>query len=82
MAGGIPVIASKAGDIPAIVKDGVNGFLVEEKSPFQIAQKIITLINNSELMRDFGTSGVLMLNENFTIEKMIDKIEKIYEKIL
>src|SRR4030095_3834339 len=79
MAQGIPVIASKTGDIPLMVKDGENGFLADEKSPFQISQKTIQLINDPVLRQKMGEKGISMVNINFTAKKMADKIEKIYE---
>jgi len=47
---GIPVVASKVGGIPYYIKDGFNGILVEPKNHIMLANKIIELLNNKELL--------------------------------
>lgn len=49
MASGIPVVASKTGGIIDIVKDGENGFLVEEKNSDQLAEKIKLLLFDKQI---------------------------------
>ena len=39
-ASGLPIVASRSGGITDIVKDGVNGFLVEEKDVSGMAEQI------------------------------------------
>ncbi len=38
---GVPVVAYAVGGIPEIVRDGVNGFLVQERTPEALARKLI-----------------------------------------
>ena len=49
MASGLPVVATNNGGIPDIIKDGINGFLVEEKNSDSIAEKVNRMFNNQEL---------------------------------
>lgn len=49
MASGLPVVGSDSGGIVEIIKDGENGFLTEEKSPKQLADKINRLLEDQEL---------------------------------
>lgn len=46
---GIPIIATDVGGIKDIIKNDVNGVLIEEKNSKQIAEKINYLINNKKL---------------------------------
>jgi len=48
MASGKPPIGTKVGGIPAQIKDGWNGFLVEPRNEKQLAEKIRYLIDNPE----------------------------------
>ncbi|MCI0715194.1 MAG: glycosyltransferase family 4 protein [Chlorobi bacterium] len=79
MAQGIAVVAAKAGDIHQMVKDGINGYLVTEKSPYQISEKLMILINNREIRTKMGGAGLKMLARNFTEAQMIRQIEEVYK---
>lgn len=81
MAQSLPVVAARVGDIPTMINDGVNGFLVEEKSPFRISDKVVQLIKNQEISSKFGENGLLKLEKEFNLKKMVDKIEEIYQKV-
>lgn len=55
MAAGLPVVTTKVGGNPYLIKDVENGFLVEEKDSAVLAQAIIKLISDENLrqkMRD------------------------------
>lgn len=74
MACGTPVIAFPSGSVPEVVVDGKTGFIVEnEKEMVEMIGKINS-INRSDC-REY-------VEKNFTVKKMTDKYEKIYETIL
>jgi len=51
LASGLPVIGTKVGGIPEVVKDGYNGLLIESKSSDEIAKSIIKLFSNENLLK-------------------------------
>jgi len=57
MASGLPVIAVSAEGLPEIVKDYKNGFLVRPDSPEEMAEKIITLLNNQKLREQLSLAS-------------------------
>ncbi len=48
-ASGLPVVASRSGGIVDLVKDGVNGYLVEEKDIKGIANRINIVLNDENI---------------------------------
>ena len=54
MACGLPIIATKTGGIPEIVKEGVNGLLVPPNGDNDLADAIIWCLKNKN---DFGQKG-------------------------
>lgn len=82
MAAGTPIIASNVSGIPDAVKDGVNGFLVEQKNAKQLAEKILYLIEHPEVRERMGKEGRKMVEEKFTWEKIAKKTIEIYKKTL
>ena len=51
MAAGKPVVASNVGGIKDVVLDGFNGFLIEQKKPKEIAEKIVELKSKLSLYK-------------------------------
>ena len=44
---GLPVVVSNVGDLGDLVDDGVNGFLINERSPEAFADRIVELLTDS-----------------------------------
>ena len=80
MASGTPIIGSNVGGIPDIIKDGYNGFLVPEKSPEGLADKIIQLLSNKELAEKFSVNGLETVGERFTWEIVGEQFMQIYRR--
>jgi len=77
-----PVIASDAGAIKEIVIDKKTGFLIDPKNPEQLAEKVISLYKAPVLRIQFGKNGRKMVEKDFSIENMLDKIESLYARLL
>jgi len=71
---GCPVIAFRRGSVPEVVKDKETGFIVRSINGMIKALKQIDQIKRSECRKH--------VERNFTVEKMVDKYEKVYYKIL
>ena len=77
MACGTPVIAPKRASVPEIVIDKETGFIVDPKNLIKSSVKAIgkiNLIDRRKCQRHVANK--------FTIEKMVDGYEKVYQKIL
>ena len=80
MACGLPVIVSTAGGIPELVKDGKNGFLVPPKDKFILTKKLEILVDKKELREKFGVKAFETVDDEFNIDKKVDKLIKIYQE--
>jgi glycosyltransferase involved in cell wall biosynthesis len=74
MACGTPVIAFNRGSVREIVQDGRTGFIVDDINGMVRAVKKIESIDRKACRRH--------VEENFSLQKMVDKYELVYEKIL
>ncbi|MFZ6016104.1 MAG: glycosyltransferase family 4 protein [Nitrospirota bacterium] len=77
-----PVVASDAGSIKDVIIDKETGFLIEPKNHEQLAEKVIELYKNPELRIKFGKEGRKLVEKDYSTEKMLDKIESLYERLL
>lgn len=81
MASGLPVVATKVGGIPEIVKDGVNGILVPPRDPRALARAIITLLKDKKRASRMGLAGQKIVKD-FTVARMVAKTEKVYRQLI
>jgi glycosyltransferase involved in cell wall biosynthesis len=77
-----PVIASNAGGIPLLVKHGKNGFLVKPRDIVGIETYIRRLHEDLGLGRKMGALGRRFVEEEFSVDKMVDSTLKVYESLL
>lgn len=63
MASGLPVVASRSGGIPQLIKDGFNGLLCEEKCVWQLADNICSLLNDPKLYQKIVNNGKATIAE-------------------
>jgi glycosyltransferase involved in cell wall biosynthesis len=77
-----PVVASKTGDIPFMVQDGVNGYLIADpQNPQNIANKIERALNNRKLNK-MGELGYQLTKENLSWELTAKETLNVYENIV
>jgi glycosyltransferase involved in cell wall biosynthesis/GT2 family glycosyltransferase len=79
---GKPVIATNAGGVPEIVKDGYTGILVPPRNSDALARAIIDLSKDKKKVELMGDRGRKTAEELFSIEANVKKIEHIYESLL
>ena len=73
------VIASSVGGIPEIIKDSVNGFLVEPGSPIKLAEVISDTISKDNLDKEKITENAYdNFKLNFSLEIMLNKYTLLY----
>lgn len=76
-----PVIGTKVGGIPDQIIDRYNGFMVQPRSPAEIAEKILWLVRNPVEARCMGMNGRRIAEEKFDINKRIDMIITLYKSL-
>jgi len=76
MAHSIPILATRVGGMPEILKDGENGFFVENES--DIARRVEQLFLDGNLYARMSTNAYRKYCEEFTLDHMGAKYEKIY----
>lgn len=81
MACGIPVIASAVGGVPEVINDNENGITIPPENEDQLTTKLITLIENQEKRRVFGTQARKTVQERFSLVQMVSKYETLYQSL-
>lgn len=79
---GKPVIGARIGATPEVIREGVDGFLVEFDNPEDIAEKVITLLKNKRLRKKLGLAGQLKVYQKYTWDIIAKETDKIYKKLI
>lgn len=78
MACGLPVVATDAGGTRDIVKDGINGFLIEVDNEVEMKEALQQLINNKQLRKACSAKS-REIAEQWSVEKCTQGYEMLYE---
>ena len=70
-----PVVAFNCSSNPELVEENKTGFLIEFGNIKNFAEKLEILINDKDLISDFGEQGYLKATKNFSAEKIINELE-------
>ena len=81
MALGKPVIATDGGGTPELVSDGTAGFLIPDKSPGALREKIEYLLDHDEVRIRMGEAGKERIREDFTLDKMVEGHLSLYRRL-
>jgi glycosyltransferase involved in cell wall biosynthesis len=81
MAVGLPVIATRVGGIPEIVRPGENGFLLEEGDVAGLAAAVLELASDADLRRRIAVANRRRAQE-FSAEAMTGRYVSLYRDIL
>ncbi len=82
MAWGIPVIATSAGGMFALIENRKTGILVPKGDPDALAREIEYLLEHPDSAAELAHRGRQMVAENFNIEATARHIATIYEAVL
>jgi len=81
LAAGKPAVATNVGGISSIIKDGVNGFLVEPSRHNLLVEPTVRLLKDKALYEKMSQTGREMVIQKFSIDGMVDKVEKLYKEV-
>lgn len=82
MAMGKACIASSVDGTKELIKDHINGLLIQPKDDQNLAKKILELHYQPELRKRLGEEAKLEIAKKFSLTTMIKRIEAMYEQIL
>ena len=81
MACGVPIVASKIGGVPDVVKDGENGLLVQPRDSEVLADAIIYLLENEDIRGKMGKNGREKV-VNYSLERIAEETENVYYEVI
>ncbi|MCL5125555.1 MAG: glycosyltransferase [Deltaproteobacteria bacterium] len=77
MACGLPVVATAVGGAPEIIEHGVNGLLVQPRSPELLAQSMASLLSDLEMRNSMGRMAREIVTQRFSLQNVVKMTEQI-----
>ncbi|MFX0000864.1 MAG: glycosyltransferase family 4 protein [Candidatus Hodarchaeota archaeon] len=81
-ASGKPVIGARIGATPEVIREDIDGLLVEFDNPEDIAEKVINLLKSKRLRKNLGLAGQLKVSQNYTWEHIAKKTHDTYKNLI
>jgi glycosyltransferase involved in cell wall biosynthesis len=79
---GVPVVATRVGGVPEIVKDGETGLLVPSQDAGSMARALIELLTNREKRGRLGRAAKERVTTSFTAREMVRSISNLYLELV
>ncbi|NNM48142.1 glycosyltransferase [Knoellia koreensis] len=73
-----PVVASRVGDIPAVVADGVTGLLVEPGDAVALAHALVTMLRDPDLAERLGEAGERLLTAGASWDEVAAAVDTVW----
>lgn len=80
MAARTPVVATRKGGIPMLVKNGDNGLLIPARNSTRIANACNRLLGDDELRKKMGERARETVEKQFSWKKIAEKTDRLYRK--
>ena len=78
---GVPVIASKTGEINKYLEDNKNAYMVEPDDVLQISDKILDILNNRDKAKNIAKNSLLLAENAFHYNNHSLKFEQFFNSL-
>jgi glycosyltransferase involved in cell wall biosynthesis len=77
-----PAVATRVGGTPDIIRDGIDGFLVDPADPGELAERLAELARDATRRAAMGAAGRARVLERYAVSRLIDDIDRLYRELL
>ncbi|TKJ19665.1 MAG: hypothetical protein CEE42_15460 [Promethearchaeota archaeon Loki_b31] len=77
-----PVISSNVGGISNVISPNINGILFDINNYKTIVRSILNLISDENKLKEYGRNGQKLIEEEYSWEKITEKVYSIYKTML
>ena len=77
-----PAVATRVGGTPDIIRDGIDGFLVDPADNGELADRLAELAGDAPRRAAMGAAGRARVLERYAVGRLIDDIDRLYRELL
>jgi len=77
-----PAVATRVGGVPDVVRDGVDGFLVDPGDTTTLALRLAELARDPHRREQMGGEGRARVLERYSVSRLVDDVDRLYRALL
>lgn len=81
MACGLTCVATRVSGSEDLIQHGFNGLLVETENYTQMAQALILLLRDSQLVREYGAQARQTIEQYYTLDYITNRYIEVYQRV-
>jgi hypothetical protein len=78
---GKPVVGTRVGGVPEVVRDLVDGLLVDPDDPAALRSAILTLVDDADRRAAMGESGRMRVRGELSLDRYVAGLEALFARI-
>ena len=82
MACGVVPVATRAGGLPEVVRDGVDGLLVPEAEVGRMGERVLTLLRDPVRLAAMAAAASASARQRFAPEGVVPRYEALYQRVV
>jgi len=82
MACGKPIVATNAGGIPELVREGVTGFTLPVGDDEQMVSKILDMIQSPDCLKQMGLNAAAIAKNEYGLDRMVQDYLNFYQEMI
>jgi len=82
MACGVPAVCSRVGGVPEVIRDGVEGYLVEPGDVDTMAERVLRILTEPGRREEMGRAARRRAIDKFCSTKIIPLYEDLYRRVV
>jgi glycosyltransferase involved in cell wall biosynthesis len=77
-----PVVATRVGGVPDVVREGDDGFLVDPGDMDALAERLERLASDPELRERMGDAARGRVLSRYAVDRLVDDVDRLYRNLL
>ncbi len=77
-----PAVATRVGGVPDVIRDGVDGFLVDVGDADALAERLAELAADPDRRERMGAAGRERVLQRYAVERLVDDVDRLYRSLL
>jgi glycosyltransferase involved in cell wall biosynthesis len=79
MGAGLPVVATRVGDVEKIIRDGHSGYLVSPEDSIELSSSMCNVLDNLPDLDALRQAAQKIVRDEYSVEAMVRYVEALYQ---